>query len=486
MRLALPVVVFALAAILHWVVLTDAAGLISSLPEWADRNLHYGAGIAFWLSAGWVVAEAVRGFILHRARQRGTEDKLPRRLVDLATWAVFFVAVLIIISEVFHLSLTGLLATSGVFAAVVGFAVQRTIFDLIAGLALNVGKSGIRLGDWIETASGVVGQATQISWRVTHLVTNDGRTVLVPNSMLVGNQFTNFSVPQRYFRIARRIAVSYEAPAERVVQILDSALLATEGVLEEPRPEVRIDECADSGIVYSLNFWVPDYPPSFAIARQVVINALKFLDQVGLAPTYPRRDVTLLDSEPRQIDRRIDLDVVLGRVPLLGTLGQDGLADLQQQVALAEFAPGAVVVREGDSGTSLFVVVAGVLDVAKQASRSTSRKVGRLAPGDVFGETSLLTGEARSATVTAVTQATLLEVSKEHLQPILQRHPEALAELSRLEALRVAANLSALNLTAAEQQEIAVVGVATFLRRKIARFFGRAETPADATPREPR
>ena len=52
---------------------------------------------------------------------------------------------------------------------------------------------------------------------------------LVPNSMLVGNHFTNFSAPQRYFRIARRIAVSYEAPAERVVQILEGALVATEG-----------------------------------------------------------------------------------------------------------------------------------------------------------------------------------------------------------------------------------------------------------------
>jgi small-conductance mechanosensitive channel len=54
--------------------------------------------------------------------------------------------------------------------------------------------------------------------------------------------------------------------------------LATEGVHKDPAPIVLIDECNDSGVVYSLNFWVRDYPDQLPESRRVVITALRFLD----------------------------------------------------------------------------------------------------------------------------------------------------------------------------------------------------------------
>jgi small-conductance mechanosensitive channel/CRP-like cAMP-binding protein len=471
-RLGVPFIIFAIVAILYWIVTHDAAGLVSALPPATRDDVPTIAGVVFWLAAAWAVSSLLSTVILRYARAGGTQNKLPKLLIDLGGVVVFFIAVLIIISQVFGRSLTGLLATSGVFAAVIGFAVQKTISNMIAGIALNVGQGGIKLGDWIETSGGHVGQATEITWRITHLVTIDGRSILVPNSQLVENTFTNYNTPQRYFRVAKTVSVDYGAPAERIVLILQTAMEATEGVLANPKPIVLIDELADSGIVYSMNFWVPDYPESFPIGRQVVVNSLKFLDQAGYSPTYPKRDITVFEVTPRQIDRKVDVDAILHRVALFRSFTEKAIKELEGNIALQEFQPGAEIVREGDAGASLFIVVAGLLDVLKQTQGAVVRKVGRLEPGDVFGEMSLLTGAARSATIIAASATTLLEISKTQLEPILTSHPEIIAELSQLEAERLAANVSALALSPAERQEIAAVGVAAFLRRKIASFFG--------------
>ena len=87
---------------------------------------------------------------------------------------------------------------------------------------------------------------------------------------------------------------------ERVVPILQAAMEATPGVRKVPQPIVLIDETNERGVVYSLNFWVSDYPEQFPISRDVVITALRFLDQAALVPAYPKRDITISEAASRR------------------------------------------------------------------------------------------------------------------------------------------------------------------------------------------
>lgn len=151
---------------------------------------------------------------------------------------------------------------------------------------------------------------------------------MMPNTVLANNQFINLNAPHRYFRLKKTICLDFSVPSERMVPIFQAAMEATEGALKEPKPIVLIDECNDRGVVYSLNFWVSDYPDSFPISRQVVINALKFLDQDGLVPAYPKRDIAISRAAPRRIDTGIDVPTVLSRVPLLGHLGHEAIQTL--------------------------------------------------------------------------------------------------------------------------------------------------------------
>lgn len=463
------IVLFALA----WAVQHDAAGLMSAMPPAARDYVGMVVGVGFWLAAAWVATALLRVTVLQLAKRGRAQNKLPKFLVDVGAIVIFFVAGLLILSQVFGYSLGGVLATSGVLAAVIGFAVQKTIADIIAGIALNLEQS-MKIGDWIELPTGVIGQAVEITWRTTHLYTRDGRLVVVPNSTLIGGQFSNISAPQRFLRVTKRVEIDYNVPPPRVIGILQSAMKATAGVLEKPESIVYIDECAESGIVYSLNYWVADYPESFLISRQVLANALEFLDRAGISPVYPKRDITVFQAGTRHIDHRIDVAALLARISFFRFLSAEALQDLARECHVREIAPDTVVVHEGDAGTSLFVVIAGLLDVSKADERRGQQSVGRLMPGDVFGEMSLLTGAPRTATVTAAAHAILVEIGKSQIEPILTGHPEAIAALSELMAQRAAINESILALWPQESRAIATMGVAGFLRERITRFFGRA------------
>ncbi len=454
-----------------WRLAHDQPGLTADLPDWARNNLPRVIGVLFWLAVASLVQSISRGLILRRTHTRQGEGKLPVLLIDLSAAIVYFAAVLAIVSLVFERSLTGLLATSGIAAAIIGLAVQRTISDLLAGIALNIGQGGIKLGDWIGTPDGKVGKVLEITWRATHLVTRDDTLLVVPNSSLVQNQFLNYSAPKPYFRVSKHISAGYDAPPERVMLIFAAAMKATDGVLAEPKPVVLISECAASGIVYSLNFWVTDYPRSFKVGTAVVVSALKFLDQAGYSCPFPQLDVTMLPLGKRGIDHDIDRAAILRRVPLFRPFGDEALALLERGAVERHLSVGAEIVREGTDGQSLFIVVAGLVEVLRNAGAAGETRLARLGAGNVFGEMSLLTGAPRSATVRAMTDAVVLEIAKETLDPVLALQPDAVEEMSRLQAERMADNLNALAVTPLEREELERIGVAQFLRGKIVRFF---------------
>lgn len=106
------------------------------------------------------------------------------------------------------------------------------------------------------------------------------------------------------------------------------------------------------------------------------------------------------------------------RIPLLASLPGERLAELAPRMRREDVAPGATVVREGDPGDRFFVVLGGMLEVT-QATRGQRTL---LKPGDYFGEVALAMGVPRTASVRAVTPATVASCDKsafdEYVRPL--------------------------------------------------------------------
>ena len=136
---------------------------------------------------------------------------------------------------------------------------------------------------------------------------------------------------------------------------------------------------------------------------------------------------------------------------------------MAERVHTRVFATGESVVRQGDPGSSLFIVLQGGLKVSID-----EMQVGTLAGGEIFGEMALLTGEKRKATVTAATEAHLVEIQKEDIEPVIRSNPDLLDGLSAILARREEVNRGA-----RERMEHANAERATkeTFREKIMAFF---------------
>jgi CRP-like cAMP-binding protein len=128
----------------------------------------------------------------------------------------------------------------------------------------------------------------------------------------------------------------------------------------------------------------------------------------------------LARRQPEQPPRRTkrETSTALAGVPLFMDLSKRHLNRLAGQSDVLTFGPGETVVREGDAGETLFVVLSGQGRVTRGG-----RKVGSVMPGDFFGELSAIDGGVRTASVSAETPLELLRLFRRTLAKLLQDEP---------------------------------------------------------------
>jgi len=125
------------------------------------------------------------------------------------------------------------------------------------------------------------------------------------------------------------------------------------------------------------------------------------------------------------------------QISLFEGLEPEALNEIYRRLQPKRFAPGEVICREGDSGSSLFIVESGLAHVLVSRPEGP-RTIARLRRGDFGGEMSLITGEPRSATVKAIVTTTLLELGQEAFGAILASYPILFANLARILSRRLA------------------------------------------------
>ncbi len=121
---------------------------------------------------------------------------------------------------------------------------------------------------------------------------------------------------------------------------------------------------------------------------------------------------------------------------------RQALTELLGSTSVRSYDAGAAIVREGEYGDSLFLIVEGNVLVEGTDPRGKKVTLATLGPGDFFGEVAVLTGKPRTATVTAQGPVTLIEISKEVLAEICERHPQVSAVLERFYQDRANATVS--------------------------------------------
>jgi small-conductance mechanosensitive channel len=209
------------------------------------------------LLVAYLVIEALEMAVIHYWLGERKKVKVPNVVRHLILVVVYGVAVLSIVTGVTGVNVVPLLATSTVITVVLGLALQDTLGNLFAGLALSLEKP-FREGDWIYV-DGIEGRIEHMGWRATHLRTFTRDVLVFPNSVLSKAKVQNFDRPEKLTGRNVEVPVALHATPAEVEAALHAAVAKTAALLAEPPSKAWFVATTPLYHRYVMRIWVPDF-----------------------------------------------------------------------------------------------------------------------------------------------------------------------------------------------------------------------------------
>lgn len=443
LTIALLLALLALEAVVRWAVL--APDLRSSLAPigrllFALATIHLGVLV-----------------LINPLRVDRVPERFPTIVQDAIIIGLFVVVSTFVLDEKF-------VTTSAVGAVVVGFALQDTLGNMFSGLALQIEKP-FQVGHWISAGDNE-GSVIEVTWRAIKLRTRQGNLVTVPNSEIAKAAVTNYSEPVGPSRIALEVGASYAAPPNYVKDAIFEVLEHEPLVLKTPPPQVQLVDFAASSITYRAQFWIDNQPQDDVIRDKVRCGIYYIFARRKIEIPFPIQvEYEREETHESESDRATRVQRLLDGVPLFARLSDAERRTLAYIAQELTYGRGEAIVRESEAGDSAFVIAGGRVRVAIGREQ---HEVAVIEQGGYFGEMSLLTGDARSATVAAIDDCRVVEITASDFREVVLKNP-AILDVVTADVARRRAELDAARSAAA--RAVHPPEGATSLLERVRRFL---------------
>ena len=348
---------------------------------------------------------------------------LLREIVSILLYGLAFGLALTLIFDTNITSITAFLTTGTIVAAVLGLALQETLGNLFAGIALHL-EDSFSPGDVIRTGE-QFGIVDSVRWRGTWLRTFNNNLVVVPNSVLARERLEVYPRSNFNARVLQ-LNVDYHAAPATVIDVLTQAASHVEGVVQEMPCFARLSAFGDSSITYEIKYFTSDYSMRDRIDADIRKAVWYALRRNGIPLGVPIRAMHQYEQPSQRLHPEPEaIRLRLAGVDILSPIGPEVQQAIADAARVHLYSKGETILRRHAAGDSMFIVHHGSVSV-----RVDDAEVARLEPGDFFGEMALLTGEQRTADVIALTDVVAVEIAKDALQPVLLDFPELAAAIS--------------------------------------------------------
>jgi len=249
-------------------------------------------GVVWWVLGAWLF-KSLLDLVLRRTFFPNNNEPHARRLfADLASGLIYVLAFGGIVGTVFKEPISTFLATSGVVAIVLGLALQNTLGNVFAGLAINIERP-FRAGDWITVGDKASGQVTEVNWRATRINTLSNDTIVMPNSVIAMAAVTNHSRPKGAHDCVVRLSVDLSVKPSRVIEALTAMAGASPDITAGTVPLAYACAFADSLVVYELAFKIDSFAQTPGAKSRMLLRIADAFQEMGIQIGAPPMDVRL-------------------------------------------------------------------------------------------------------------------------------------------------------------------------------------------------
>jgi len=376
---------------------------------------------AWWISLSLLLVNIVRKIVVFEHRPR--EGRLLR---DLLSGAIYIGTGLSLIAYVFNVPVGTVIATSGVFAIVIGLALQSTLNDVFSGIALNLGRPYL-VGDWIVLEDNLQGRVIETNWRSTHLLSGTNDIIILPNSTLAKSRLTNYSSPDESHGITMTVKFQPTERPEILADMVRTALLGCTKLLRSSPASVAVTALEGDAVSLEINCRVKDVGKTSDARNEVFDLVYRHARAAGLRLALPAGWAGAAPSEPVAYSEQGALDCLLA-IPLFNALTRSEREMLADGMRPVLYPKGSVISSQGSALVSLILIQRGVVLIERREDVRRT-EIARLSPGDLFGERGVLMGQVEAGDATALTPVIVYEIAKDRLSPFMKERPEIVEQL---------------------------------------------------------
>jgi len=358
--------------------------------------------------------------------EAGWQSRVPTLVLNIARLFIILFGVALVVSTVWGVDLGQMLAALGVGSIVLGLALQDTLGSLFAGITL-ISARQFQVGDWLKTGD-VTGQVTAINWHSVTLKTFEDDSLVIPNSMLAGNTFFNYSRPDRVHMERITIQFCEDHPPNQVRKALLEAAFNTPGVLSDPAPQIILKELADDAGSYEALLYFADFEDIDNIYDAYLTRAWYAAKRHGVI--FPFEDHLIYQSRatemPRGYDDSIEIEELVDKLIALETfpLSREELEKLTQKACILRFGVNEQLMEAGRESEGLYVILTGEGKKSTTDSHGDQRDMGSAYPGDLLGLVSAIRHEKSMVDVFASKDVQLAILRTEAVESILKTNPQ--------------------------------------------------------------
>ncbi len=275
-------------------------------------DVIFGSAIVLFVIIGaWFATKAIKILVARATRLDETQRLLAEKIITILVWAAaFFLGI-----DLLGIDLTALAVFSGAFGLAIGFGLQKTFGNLIAGIILLMDKS-IKPGDVIavsdQAGASTFGQIRKIGIRAVSITTRDQKEYLIPNENLMINQVENWSYSSKNVRIQVPVGIGYNCDIKLAEKLMLQAAGEVKRVKQTPPPVVWLDKYGENSVDFVIHCWISDPEEGVGNVRSEVLkNLWDLFQQSGIEIPFPQRDINLrgnaqFDQLVAAIAQRVD------------------------------------------------------------------------------------------------------------------------------------------------------------------------------------
>ena len=259
---------------------TDMAVMYAS-----EYGLKIIAALVIFIVGKWVAKKLTA--VIKKMMTKSSVDKTLVEFSESIIYSVILLMVIIAALNQLGVNTTSFVAVFGAATLAIGLALQGSFSNIGAAVLIIIFRP-FKVGDVVETA-GVTGEVTDINLFSTIITPIDKRTVIVPNSSIIGGNITNFSNRDTR-RVDHIFGIGYDDDLKLAKETLIEIVNSDKRILQEPAAFVAVNELADSSVKFVVRAWTStdDY---WAVYFDMLERVKLVFDEKGISIPYPQMDV---------------------------------------------------------------------------------------------------------------------------------------------------------------------------------------------------